>query len=470
MTVIQSQGRFAPVVKQYPFASNVTYSYGASAGFAPLLRGDAATTYEALFETQPILYAAVMKRVKGIARNPLKAYQYGLDGESRDRVRSHPVAQIIKRPHPYGSEFGWKAAIAKDLNLHGNALAFKVREQGAGSTPKELWPVPWRFVTVYRDEHRNVLGFEVSITGETYVVGREEVVHWELPGGSPLASLRRTLALEDAAQTYQGENIKNGVAPRTAFTTEGRLPENTIPRLRAELEKLYTGADNAGRVGIFDQGLKPNVIGMSPVDMDLISQRKLSRDEVCAVYELAPALLGLEHGTFNSTSEYRRALYDSIATDLVLIEETFQSQFVDPEPAWDGIFCEFDTNELLRPDPETRARIHMLSQQSSTTTVNERRRFENLPPIDEPAADTVFMPQNMLPVGDPIAPTEPTDDAGTPEQGLGQLVVSEALTSAFRDALKDLPAPVVNVALPDVAKARRIERDHAGNITRIIEE
>lgn len=430
MTVIQSQGRLAVVAKSYPFVGGATQATGGT-GLVPLLKGDATATYEYLFATQPILYAAVMKRVKGIARNPLKTYQFGIDGQSRDRVRAHPVAQLIKNPHPYGSEFMLKANVAKDLNIHGQTLIFKVRERGAGSTPKELWPVPWKYVTVYRDEHENVLGYEVTIGGQVYTVGREEVIHIQLPGGSPLAPLRRTLALEDAAQEYQGENIKNGIAPRTAFTTDTRLPDNTIPRLREELNKLYMGAGNAGKVGIFDQGLKPNRIGMSPVDLDLISQRKLSRDEVCAVYEMAPALLGLEHGTFNSTSEYRRALYDSIATDLVLIEETIQAHLVTPEPAWDGIFVEFDTNELLRPDPETRARIHMLNQQSSTNTANERRRAENLPLIDDPAADTVFMPANMLPLGaQPVVPGEGDESpGGTPEQGLGQLVVSEALNT-----------------------------------------
>lgn len=429
MTVIQSQGRFAPVAKSYPFTGGLNSTTGPSAGLVELLRGDTATTYEAMFKSQPILHAAIMKRVNAMARNPLKTYEFGLDGESRRRVRSHPVAQLIKKPHPLGYEFGWKSQLQLDYNIHGECLAVKVRERGPGSTPIELWPVPWRYVEVYHDEHRNVLGYEVHIGGKSFVVDRMEVLHIKRPGGSPLAPLRRTLALEEAAQTYQGENIRNGVAPRTAFTTEGRLPENTIPRLREELNKLYSGADNAGKAAIFDQGLKPNKIGLSPVDLDLIAQRKLSRDEVCAVYDMAPALLGLEHGTYSSTSEYRRALYDSIATDLVLFEEAFQAQIVEPEPAWDGVFVEFDTNELLRPDPETRARIHMLTQQSSTSTANERRRVENLPPIEDPAADTVFMPQNMLPVGaQPLVGGEgDSSPGGTPEQGLGQLVVSDAL-------------------------------------------
>jgi len=45
------------------------------------------------------------------------------------------------------------------------------------------------------------------------------------------------------------------------------------------------------------------------------------------------------------------------------------------------------------PSPETRAKMHMLTQQASTTTINERRRIEKLPPIEDPIADTVFIPR-----------------------------------------------------------------------------
>lgn len=472
MTVFESNGKRTSVGrKAYPFPTVSQEIFGPSPGYLPLLRGDSVATFEAIFRGQPTLNAAVMKLVYGIARNPLKVYEFDTDGESRRRVRDVSTARLLRNPFPYGSEFALKSKIALDLHIHGQALLVKVRERGAGSTPVELWPVPWRKVQVIRDEHDNVLGFSISQISDTITVGREEVVHFELPGGSPIAPLRRTLALEDAAQVYQGENMRNGITPRAAFVADGRLPDNAIPRLREELRKFYSGSDNAGKSLILDNGLKPEQMGVSPVDMDLISQRRLSREEVCAVLDINPVLLGFEKATYASVAEYRKALYDAIATKLVLIEETMQTQLVDLEPAWDGIFVEFDTGELLRPDPEARARMHMLTQQSSTTSINERRRWENLPPIDDPAADTVFMPANMSPVG--IAPlTTPSEDPhpGTPEQGLGQLIVTETIASAIGQLMKDMPPPIVNVTIPDEPKSRRIERDGNGNITRIVKE
>jgi HK97 family phage portal protein len=467
MTVIVSNGRARNVgAKTYPFPTTAR-TVGHTPNLVPLLRGDGVTgTYEYLFKSQPMLHAVVMKLVYGIARNPLKSYMGGIDEDARERDRTSELARLIRRPYPFGSEFHLKAIIARDLHVHGHALAVKVRERGAGSTPIELHPVPWKFVQVIRDDHDNILGYNVTVGFESYSVGREEVVHFELPGGSPVQALRSTLALEDAAQYYQNENIRNGITPRAAFTTEQRLAENVLDRTREELSKFYAGVENAGKALVLEMGLKPSTIGMTPVDMALIDQRKLSRDEVCAAYDVAPTLLGLERGTYASVGEYRKQLYDAIATKLVLIEETFQAQLVDPEPSWDGLFVEFDTNELLRPDPEARARMHMLTQQSGTTSVNERRKFENLPPIEDPAADTVYMPVNMVAVGQ--APDDNDGIAGTPDQGATDPAF---LVNAITEALVGMPQPVVNVTVPEVAsRTKRVERDEQGNITRIVEE
>jgi HK97 family phage portal protein len=412
VTVIVSGGR-PRSAKSYPFPTAGPGTTVRTPNLLELLRGDGRiATFEGIFRTQPMLHAVVMKLVYGIARNPLKSYTYG-DGDSRERDRTSELALLLRRPYPGGSQFKLKAYTALDLHVHGHALNVKVRRNGPGSTPKELWPVRWKFVDPVRDRHENILGYIVNIGGERLPLGVDDVIHYELPGGSPIESLARTLALEDASQEYQANSIRNGITPRAVFSSEQQLNDKVVERVHKEIGAFYAGVDNAGKAMILEMGLKPDEIGKTPVDLALIDQRKLSRDEVCAAYDVAPALLGLERATQASASELRKGLYDSIATKLVLIEETIQAELVDPEPAWDGLFQEFDTWELLRPDPEAQARADMLSQQSSSTTVNERRKARNLPPIDDPIADTVLLPANMTPLG----VQAPASAAGTPEQG-----------------------------------------------------
>lgn len=424
--------------KSYPLPVSIpALRHGPTDPVIQLLRGDGAyASYDAILKSQPLVYAAVTKLTNAVARNPLKVYEYGVDGDSRQRVRSHPLAQLLRRPHVRGSEFSVKAYAAQNLFVYGECLIVKVRPS-AGAPPNELWTVPMRQVQVIKDES-GVLGYEVYAGVSSLFVGPEDVIHIELPAGSPLQPLARTLALEDASITWQGENLANGMTQRGAFVTDARLNDATIPRLRAELEQLYGGVENAGKVALLEQGLKFESIGVSAVDSDLIAQRKLSREEVCAAYDINPALLGLEQANYGATVEHRRALFDAVSTRLNLIEQTIQAHLVDPEPSWDGLFVEFDTNEMLRPDPETRARTHMLMQQAGVSSANERRRAENLPAIDDPMADAIFVPVNMQPVGEGIdtAPAT-TQEAGTPMQGIGDQVVQAVTASATLDTFKE---------------------------------
>lgn len=430
MTTIVSSGQARSVgTKAYPLpTTHATYRQSPVDNVVSLLRGDGAyLAFDTIFRSQPMVYAAVTKRMNGVARNPLKVYEYAEDGENRQRVRTHPLATLLKKPSPRVSQFALKARIAQDLDVYGESVCVKFRPT-VGAPPTELWSVPMRQVIVHSDDS-GPIAYEFAMTG--VVFGPEDVVHFVAPSGSPLRPLARTLALEDAAITWQGQSLAQGMTKRGAFVTDQRLSDNAIPRMRAELEKLYGGVENAGKVALLEQGLKFESVGVSAVDADLISQRKLSREEVCAAYDIAPALLGLESANYASMSEYRKALYDSIATRLSLIEETLQVQLVDTEPSWDGLFVEFDTGDLLRPDPEARARTYLMNQQSGVNSINERRRLENLPRIDDPLADAVLMPVNMVPVGEGVDPSAlGSSDSGTPMQGIADRVTAAALSAS----------------------------------------
>lgn len=432
MSVIVSQGKPTHVGrKEFPLPAGAVYNYGTTNGNIPLLRGDMiAATYQGIYESQPIVYAVVNKLVYGVARNPM-VVQQTLDDGTRVGVGVNTLADVLRNPFPRGSEFDIKAHIGLSAFIYGHALLLKYRP-GVGQAPTELWPINWRNVQYVSDE-RGVIGYSITVGGITSQVGPEDVVHVRLVGGSPLEPLRRTVALEDAAATWQGESLRNGVTPRGAFTSEARIHDNVLPRLREELTKLYAGPENAGRAAILEGGLKWQQIGLSAADAQLIDQRRFSREEVCAAYDVPMTLLGISgagqgFSAYTNVAEYRRALHDAIAARLALIEDAVNAQLVRPELEWDGLSVRFDTNDLLRPDPEARARMHMLTQQASTTTINERRGIEGLPRIDDPVADTVFMPVNMVPVG--VEPPQGTvgDNAGTPGQGIADRVVTAALT------------------------------------------
>jgi HK97 family phage portal protein len=393
-------------------------------GRIDLIAGSVA--YERIVKSQPAVFAVVSKLMWSAARLPFNAYQWTGDAAegSRERARSSELDILLHKPRPRARGFRLKAPAWWDVLVHGHALIVKVR-RGAGAPPRELWNIPWPNVETVSD-NSGIVGFRVHLSGDSPIwVSPKDTIYLELPGGSPLEPLRRTLALEDASLDWQQASFANGVTPRGAFVSDAKLDERTMPRLRTELEKLYAGPENAGRFGLFDQGLKWAAMGQSAVDADLVAQRKLSREEVCVAYDVAPPLIGiLDSATIGATEVIHNALYvDTLGPKLTMFEDDVQAQLVDDEPAWDGLWVEHNLNELLKPLPEARYRTHLMGQQSSTTTINERRAFENLPRIDDPVADTVFIPANMWPVGTDLPFPDPSAP-GVPAQG-----ATEALTT-----------------------------------------
>lgn len=441
MSVIVSRGRprRSSPHASYPLPSGRSWTQ-AGLRSIELLRGDLWATYEALVRSQPWVFSAVTKLTYWSSRVPFKLYDGELS-DSRERVYDGELATLLKRPYPrcrwvnFGHDFYW------DYYVWGHGLAMKYR-RSAGAPPEEVWPVPWRFVETVLDGAGRSLGYKVRIDGEPIGLTPADVVHLQWPRGiPPLEALARTVQVEDAALTYQVEAIRGGIAPRAAFTTDGKLPPSDQERLRLELSKLYGGPEGAGNFAILHDGLKyDRPIGVSPADLLLMEQRKFSREEVASAFDISPPFLGiLDRATFNNITELRESMYvDSLGPKLDSMQACLQAQLVDDEPVWRdlGYYVEYDMGAILKPNPEGAARQSLMDQQSSTTTIDERRRLRNEKPFNiTGVTDVPLIPANMTPASafkDGLPPAA---------QGMQASLSEELVAEAFRAGQHHPPAP-----------------------------
>ena len=367
------------------------------------LVGDRRASYEKIYLTQIWVHSIVNKLSRGIGRLPLKVY---LDGdESRERVRSGPLADVLQRPWPGGTPFALKSAIVANIGVFGNSVVVPVRLDTSRS-PTELLPSSFAYWHIVPGKDGKAEWYVYRNGASVIPFLPREVLHYkwwgtgaDLVGASPVAALHRTLTLEDAAQRMHISSYEHGMRPSGAYTVEGpQPPKEDLERMRAELDRLYGGVDNAFRTAILGGGAKWSPMAHSLADSEIINTRKLNREECAAAYDMPPPVIQiLDKATFSNISEQHLMLYmDTMGPWTTMFEETTQAQLIDPEPAFQGHYVEFDLAEVLKGDITKRMEAYKMA---TFMAENEKRRAENMPRIDHPLADMIWMPLNMRPVG-----------------------------------------------------------------------
>ena len=348
------------------------------------LAGGSAATYSQLYR-QPWVYAAVNKIARGIGRMPLKAYQRS--GDARDRLTNGDLARLTAHPSTITTPFGWKERIIKNTAIYGNAFVVKLGANTQYDIPDELFPSPSIGWTVGEGDTY----VWTSALGEKFPFPRWQVIHfrfWDLDehgfGISMLEPLRRTLAIEDAAQRLGVAAFNNATKPASILKTDQTLKKEVIERLTADMKAIHGGVDNAFKMAVLQQGLDWAPVPSADLnDAAVIDHRKITREEVAAVFDVPQPTIGiLDEANFASLDMLHTMLYqDSMGPWISLIEETIQMEFVDMIVEFTDQFVEFDMNSVMRGDISTRYRAYATAIASGFKTPDEIRKLENDPPM-----------------------------------------------------------------------------------------
>ena len=294
--------------------------------------------------------------------------------------------------------------------IYGNGLLVK-RRPARGTPPTELWPLDWRRVEVFTTgtDMSPIDHYEYHTDyGAPETLQPKDVVHLQWWAAPRVSVFRRSsrcglrLGNEAAASRYSTQSFTNSVRPSGALITPERLSqEQNGPRCARKSRWPMPFNAGGGRMLLLDNGLDWKAFGGSAAESQMVEVRRLNRDEVCAVYDIPPPMVGiLDRATFSNIDEQHRMLYqDTLGPWLVLAEQTLGSQSVEPETGWAGLFCEFLLDDVLRGDIEKRSQAYQ-RMLGGVYTPNELRRAENQPRIDHPLADSIYLPLNMTPVGE----------------------------------------------------------------------
>jgi len=362
-------------------------------------------TYSQLYLRQPWVATVVNRISHAIARLQMCVWDTSpatgnilmpARGSGADRY-----AKLMANPCPTMDPYAFRLWVAATFEVYGEVYLVKIKDD-VGRTVGFI-PMHPSLTQIFRNQYGELtyrfMGQPNELMSEDMVVPfRSYNPETAMRGISRLEPLRSTLLNEDASRRATASWWKNMGRPSAVMHVEGKLNPQAKQALREQLQMMYQGAENAGKVAVLENGSKLEQWQLSSEEMQYIDSRKLNREEVCAVYDISPTAVHiLDHATFSNVTENLRSVYrDSICPRLEFLESVF-NYYIGTEFG-NELMMKFDTRQVMRGDFTARAQAHVQLVQAGIEKPGEARPEFDLGDAG-PLADQLYANSALQPLG-----------------------------------------------------------------------
>lgn len=343
------------------------------------------------------VFACVRIIAETIASLPVKTF----NGEGADRAELKlPSEQYIwGEPNPeHTKQVFWEQTIGAAL-VDGNSFTNTARTRAG--TIGELYPVNPNTVHIERTKAGD-LAYEVA-GDKTHT--RETMIHipaFSLPGQlrglSPIGQARQAIGLSLAAEEFGARLFGNGTNLGGLITADKDVSEDTAKAWKARWRELYGGLGKAHDIAVLGGGAKFQTLTIPPEDAQFLETRRFQLSEIARLYRVPPHLIAdVERSTsWGSGIEEQNIAF--LAYTLLPWIRRFEQAITKWMLPIRPHYAQFKVDGLLRGDTKTRYMAYQLGRAGGWLSINDIRRLEDLPPIEN--GDDYLQPLNYQVVGE----------------------------------------------------------------------
>lgn len=376
----------------------LTFSLGESVGLVGGKTYSGVTVNESTALGISALWCGIRTISQDVGSLSPELYQQDADG-TRQEVESHPVATLLDDPNPELTRPVVFETLMAHALLWGNAFA-EIQRDGAGK-PVALWPIHPRNVQVMRDDNGGLVyrvTIDVSNLAPEQQVGTQTYLQpadvFHVPGlslsgcgvGERLLSIaRETLGFGIATQRYGASFFGNACRPGGFLTSPNQMSEQGVENLRRSFQMLHGGTENAGKTVLLEEGVTFQPYATTNEQSQYRDVLSWYVTEVARLLVIPPSkLMDLQRATWGNLTELNR---DYLTTTLRPWLTKFEAEANRKLLSYGErktLYVEFDTSTLLRADQSTRYAAYQVGITAGFLSVDEVRRWENLPPMPTP--------------------------------------------------------------------------------------
>lgn len=365
---------------------------GAGADFS--LSGSLAEMGVPVNEDTALTFGAVYASIRVIAETlaSLPFHLYERQGQSRVQADYDPRAYLLnEEPNPeMDSMILWEIALAH-LNLWGNAYLYKELDPGTGM-PVALWPLQPNATRPVKLPD-GTLAFATQLdTGEIRGLTADEVIHIRAFGTgkgnvglSPIGVARRAIGIGIAADEYAGRFFANDGRPGGVLYTDKPMNDEQFQTFKRRWDAQHKGLTNKHLIGILDNGLRWQDVGIPPGDMQFLESRKWQKREIATVFRVPPHKIGdAEPGavSYASVEQFSQDFVDDTLRPWATRIEKAVKRGMFGSALDRNLYPKFQLNGLLRGDMQSRSAFYKDGIEAGWLLRSEARELEDLPYLE----------------------------------------------------------------------------------------
>lgn len=348
---------------------------------------------------QSSVWACINLRANLVSSMPVDVYRR-VDG----RQVEVPKPPLLTSPSPDMTGVEWFYATQSDLDRFGNAFGV-IAERDALGYPKRVDLVAAGSVTASIKGGRVV---EYKIGGSKYAA--DDVWHERqyLVGGSPMGlcpitHARLTIGGYLSAQKSGNDYYAAGGAPTGVLQN---TVDDEISAIADEAKERFKSASANRDIFVVGKDWKWEPSAVPESAQAFLEERKFAAADVCRFFGVPAEMIGA--GVSGSAITYANVTQQNLQFliteigPLIARREAYLNKAL-PAPR----YVKFNTDALLRMDPETRARVLLARVAGRTLAPSEAREIDNLAPFTQEQIDEI---QTLLPANKTIA-TRPETQA-----------------------------------------------------------
>jgi HK97 family phage portal protein len=386
------------------------------------------------------VWACIRLRAETIGMLPVDVVSY--DGPNRI-VADDPV--WLQKPNPDMTRFQLFELTSVSLDTDGNAFWWIDRDRLGRVT--EVWPLPPREVSIYRDEKTAEKYF--TIKGDRY--SANTILHipgFTLPGRlrglSPIEQHMHALGLAIAAEQYGEAFFGNGAVMSGLIKFKADPGSEVVRRIQDGFAADHQGLENAHRPGALFGDADWVQLSIPNDAAQFLETRKYQTGEIARIWRVPPHKIGdLERATF-SNIEHQGIEW---VTDGVMPYTTRMEAAIRHA----GLLerdqqLRFKFNGLVRGDIKSRYEAYAIGRQWGWLSADKIMELEDENPLPNGQGEHYLEPLNMRRAdqvldGSALSPRELAEMLQKVYLSVGVVITDEEARALMNRAGMDLTAP-----------------------------